>query len=132
MVLGLCSVSFAAVPDTFQFDTPAGPAEQAVREFSRQANLSVTYEPGSLNGFKIQQSLKGAYPWKQGLRRLLAGSGLDFDQSAENYFYVYPVPEITITRRYPHHHRSCICVAIPQAAWCWNEAAILEYAPTCR
>lgn len=134
LVFWLClefsSAPVGAAPQPF--DISAGPAEQAVRQLVNQARLvGVLYEPASLDGFQTR-SLKGAYEWEEALRRLLHGSGLDFRESAPRLIFVHPVPRIPIKRRASQRNltRSCVCVQIPQAAWCW-QGDVIEYEPQC-
>jgi len=72
-----------------EFDIPAGPAEDAVRLFVRQAGLSVLYEPASLNRFKTR-TVKGKYEPVEALRILLDDSGLDFVFTTARFIAVRP------------------------------------------
>jgi len=86
--IGLFSAP-ASAAELRKFDIPAGPAESAVRQFARQAGMSVIYEPGSLGRFKTR-AIKGKYEPLEALRLLLDDSGLDFVSPAPRYISVRP------------------------------------------
>jgi iron complex outermembrane recepter protein len=71
------------------FDIPAGPAENAVRQFGEQAHMSVLYEPRSLDHFKTR-AIKGKYEPAEALRKLLDDSGLDFSRTSKHLVDVRP------------------------------------------
>lgn len=71
------------------FDIPAGPAADSVRKFVDQADLSVIYEADRLTRFKTN-AVKGIYEPAHALRKLLAGSGLDFSVTHSGFLSVSP------------------------------------------
>ncbi|WP_271409077.1 TonB-dependent receptor [Pseudomonas sp. Q1-7] len=57
------------------FDIPAGPLEAALNQFGREAGVLLSFSP-ELTAGRQTQGLRGQYGVDQGLRQLLAGSGL--------------------------------------------------------
>jgi len=65
------------------FDIPPGPLGSALNRFADRAGLALTFDPGLLSGLRTD-GLAGEYTVRAGLRRLLAGSGLDYRFSDAN------------------------------------------------
>lgn len=79
----------ARAAEVREFQIPAGPAEDAVLLFVRQAGLSVLYEPGSLDRFKTR-AVHGKYEPVDALRIMLDDSGLDFVFTTARFIAVRP------------------------------------------
>ncbi len=57
------------------FNVAAGPLEDALNRFGRQAGITMSYAPALVQGRQVR-ALQGEYSVRQGLEALLAGSGL--------------------------------------------------------
>lgn len=75
--------------DVCSFGIPAGPADRAVRQFVRQAKMSVIYEAGRLNRYRTH-AISGQYLPVEALGLLLAGSGLTFTMTTPEFVSVHP------------------------------------------
>lgn len=62
---------------TIQFNIPAQPLEQAIGQFGQQAGISIMASR-ELTGGKQSPGVQGALSAEQGLRQLLAGTGLEW------------------------------------------------------
>ena len=95
LVFTLCLLATAFAPliaaERRNFDVPAGPAQYSVRQFARQAGLSVMFEAGKLKGFRTR-GLKGSFDTVEALAALLEGSGLEFSVSAGLVISIVPRP----------------------------------------
>lgn len=88
LAIGL-RVGPAVAADTRSFDIPAGPADRAVRQFVRQAKMSVIYEAGRLNRYQTR-AIRGQYTPVDALETLLSGSGLSFSMTTPDFVSVHP------------------------------------------
>jgi len=79
----------AVAADVRSFDIPAGPADRAVRQFVRQAKMSVIYEAGRLNRYRTR-AIRGQYAPVEALGMLLSGSGLSFSMTTPDFVSVHP------------------------------------------
>jgi outer membrane receptor protein involved in Fe transport len=69
----LLSPTLAAAP--LAFDVPAGPAEETLAQFARQAGIALAY-PYELTAGRRTRALRGSFETPEALRLLLQGSGL--------------------------------------------------------
>lgn len=90
--VGLLAVSSAAwgqapveAPAQIRLDIPAQPLASALTEFARQSRQQLLYSPDLVAG-KRSAALAGEFSAREGLRRLLAGSGLGFRTTASGTF----------------------------------------------
>ncbi|MFL6605210.1 MAG: TonB-dependent receptor domain-containing protein [Steroidobacteraceae bacterium] len=94
MVFSLCLLAAAFAPslaaERRDFDIPAAPAAYSVRQFARQAGLSVMFEAEKLKRFRTR-ALKGNFDTLEALAALLEGSGLEFSISAGVVISVEPI-----------------------------------------
>lgn len=73
------------------FDIPAGPANLTIRQFVKQAGLSVMYQAGHLKHHRTK-ALQGTYEPTEALRKLLEDSGLEFETTPTRVIKVNPRP----------------------------------------
>lgn len=76
IVCALAAVPAQAAEET-AFDIPAGRLSTALISFATQAGVSIDTSDPALRSIRVG-GLKGRYTLKQGLRRLLRGTGYDF------------------------------------------------------
>lgn len=70
----------AAAPDTvYEFNIPAGELAKALDAFSAQAGVQIGYTP-ELVAEKQARALRERLNWREGLGKLLEGSGLEYQQ----------------------------------------------------
>lgn len=74
-VLSCATALPALAQESKQFDIPAEPLADALSAFGEQSGLQFSADSGLLAG-KLGAALHGSYPAEEGLRRLLAGTGL--------------------------------------------------------
>jgi len=58
------------------YNIPAGPLSQSLNRFASQAGITLSFEPARVEGLRAP-ALQGSYSAQDGLRRLLAASGLE-------------------------------------------------------
>lgn len=61
---------------TYRLDIPGGPLKEALSEFSRQTGLEVRHQADSFEGLTTQ-GVRGEMTAREGLRALVAGTGLE-------------------------------------------------------
>jgi outer membrane receptor protein involved in Fe transport len=81
------AVSGAAWAQTKTFNIPAQPASQAVAAFARQADVQVLLSGEAAAG-RTTNALRGAYSVDEGLRRLLARTGLTANATGPGTYVV--------------------------------------------
>jgi iron complex outermembrane receptor protein len=72
-------------PDRKQFDVPAGPLEDALNRFSRQAGITLSFAPALVQG-RQAAALQGSYSIAQGFGILLADSGLRAERAGNGSY----------------------------------------------
>lgn len=72
-----------------QFNIPSQPLESALEAFGAVSRLQVLYETALTKGRRSTE-VKGTYTQERALRRLLSGTGLDFDYTEERAFTLVP------------------------------------------
>lgn len=72
------------------FNVAAGPLDQALSQFGRQAAIALSTD-ARMTGGKTSPGLQGTYSVEQGLARLLAGTGLALVKTARGDFLLTPV-----------------------------------------
>lgn len=70
-----------------QFNIPAGPLDQALPVFARQANITLAIAPGVIQG-KTTQGIAGTYSPADGLRALIGSNDLRIVASADGKFWI--------------------------------------------
>jgi len=71
------------------FDIPAGPLSAALSGFAKQADITVIFQPHTVQELQ-SAGLTGSYPAQEGLRRLLAGTGLAATEQGNRTFVLRP------------------------------------------
>ncbi|MDQ8727920.1 STN domain-containing protein [Bradyrhizobium sp. LHD-71] len=80
----------AAVDDAaISFDIPAQPLEAALEAFGERSRLQVLYET-ALTAGRRSSEVKGIFTRSTALRRLLSGTGLEFNYTGELAFTLVP------------------------------------------
>lgn len=79
----------SAPPAEFQFNIPSQPLESALEAFGAVSRLQVLYET-ALTKDRRSTEVRGMYTHEVALRRLLSGTGLDFDYTEERAFTLVP------------------------------------------
>jgi TonB family protein len=79
----------SAPPAELQFNIPSQPLESALEAFGTASRLQVLYETALTKGLRSTE-VKGMYTLEVALRRLLLGTGLDFDYTEERAFTLVP------------------------------------------
>jgi hypothetical protein len=80
----------SAPPAELPFNIPSQPLEAALEAFGTVSRLQVLYETALTKGRRSTE-VKGIYTQERALRRLLSGTGLDFDYTEERAFTLVPV-----------------------------------------
>jgi hypothetical protein len=82
----------ASVPPAaeLQFNIPSQPLGSALEAFATVSGLQVLYET-ALTKDRRSTEVRGMYTHEVALRRLLSGTGLDFDYTEERAFTLVPV-----------------------------------------
>lgn len=75
----------AGVQRSIAFDIAAGPLDQALGQFGRQAGIPIATNAGLTAG-KRSQGVQGSYPVVEGFARLLAGTGLASEVQADGSY----------------------------------------------
>lgn len=86
----LAQTAAAAAGALKTFDVPAGPLEEALYRYARQAGITLSFDPALVRG-KNAPALSGSHSVPDGLARLLAGSGL-VGQAEGEAVVVRPAP----------------------------------------
>ena len=81
----VCAVATcpAQAADAISFDVPAGPLNAALISFATQARVSIDASDPALRSVRVG-GLRGRFTLREGLRRLLQGTGYDFRISRGN------------------------------------------------
>jgi hypothetical protein len=90
----VCAAPFAraAQAQPLRIDLPAQSLGSALRAFAQASNQQIIFSENAVRG-KESRSLTGAYSLDDGLRRLLAGSGLAANRTTSGVIYVSPLPQ---------------------------------------
>lgn len=85
----LLAVSACVQADATQkrFDVPAQPAERALNEFARQADITLIFSYDLVAGDRTRE-LKGKYTVDHGLIHLLEGTRLAYRQAADGTYLI--------------------------------------------
>ncbi|TBU80757.1 TonB-dependent siderophore receptor [Pseudomonas daroniae] len=83
-VLCLPIAALQAQSEVLRFEIPAGPLDQALGRYARQAGVALSYDAAQVRG-RDSQGLQGSYSLDDGFARLLQGSGLSARRSADGY-----------------------------------------------
>lgn len=70
-----------------RFDIAGQPAGAALNEFARQADITLIFSYDLIAGARTRP-LKGDYTVGDGLTRLLAGTGLGYQQAGDDTFFI--------------------------------------------
>jgi iron complex outermembrane receptor protein len=89
----------AQAAEEIRFDVPPGPLNVALISFATQASVSIDTSDPALRSLRVA-GLRGRFAVRQGLRRLLKGTGYDFRISRGNVVTVLRQP----VRRAPQAH----------------------------
>ncbi|MFA5630854.1 MAG: TonB-dependent siderophore receptor [Porticoccaceae bacterium] len=76
------------------YDIPAGPLEDALNRFGKEAGIMLSFATEATQGLQ-SGSLKGSYTVQAGLDTLLAGSGLRAESQANGGYTLVKIPEGT-------------------------------------
>lgn len=91
VVLLVCAVaSWAQAASLIDFDVPAQPLDQALHAFGRQSTMAVLVDRELTVG-RRSMPLQGRFTAREGLRRLLEGTGLQAHYSSAQAFTVQPM-----------------------------------------
>lgn len=90
MVAAAMAVPAIAQERTYQFSIPAQDMPSSLRAFARTAGQQVTFDKAAVKG-KRAPALKGSYTVREGMGRLLAGSGLDASWGRSGVIVVRPL-----------------------------------------
>ncbi|MBK1875626.1 STN domain-containing protein [Pelagicoccus mobilis] len=82
IALAVASVPFAWADASIDFDIQPGKASKTLKEFARQAELSIVFDSRSVREVETN-SVSGALSAKQALALLLEGTTLVFEQDEE-------------------------------------------------
>ncbi|RKP57618.1 TonB-dependent siderophore receptor [Pararobbsia silviterrae] len=96
----------AASAATLHYALPAGPLDHALASFAAYAGVSVSYAPGTVEG-KQSPGLTGTYTVREGLDKLLAGTGLEA-ASADDKAYVIQKASAGATPSTPASHTDTV------------------------
>lgn len=88
----IVATSPAHAAEETQFDVPAGQLNVALITFATQARVSVETSDPALRSVRVR-GVKGRYSVREGLRRLLQGTGYDFAISSNRVIRVFPRKE---------------------------------------
>jgi iron complex outermembrane receptor protein len=94
-MLGLASLApLAALADsaTRSYQVPAGELGAALTRFAAQAGVSLSVDPGLVNG-RRSAGLNGSFSVDEGFARLLQGSGLQLQPVAAGAYTLVPAPQ---------------------------------------
>ncbi|MGD8175665.1 TonB-dependent receptor domain-containing protein [Marinimicrobium sp. ARAG 43.8] len=80
------------------FQIPAQPLTRALIRFATQADLQLVYDASTFEGLSTA-GLRGSYPIGAGLDRLLAGTGVNYRITANNYIELTREPVSSDSRR---------------------------------
>ncbi|MFJ4345347.1 TonB-dependent siderophore receptor [Pseudomonas sp. NPDC089401] len=90
LVVGSALVlSIPAVAASFDFDLPAQPLSQALRQIGLQAGVSLAFDERTVAG-KSAPALKGRYDTESAVRMVLMGSGLSLDTQGAVWLIAAP------------------------------------------
>lgn len=81
----------SAVAERKTYDLPGGALEDALNRFSRQAGITLSFDPALVQGRSVP-ALQGTYTAREGLDALLAGSRLQAVSAEDGTFGLRTVP----------------------------------------
>lgn len=79
-----------AQPARMTFEQAAAPLESALNQYAGTARVTLSFDP-ALTAGREAPALRGAYSVAGGFAALLAGSGLQAEQTGERHFIIRPV-----------------------------------------
>ncbi|GAB7531700.1 TonB-dependent siderophore receptor [Pseudomonas sp. 3A(2025)] len=77
-----------------RYDLAAGSLEESLNSFAQVAGITLPFDPALVRG-KQAPALRGEYGVREGLDRLLAGSGLAITRNASGNWLLYPLSNQT-------------------------------------
>lgn len=93
----LAHLQAQTVVATRSYAVPSGELATALGQFAEQAGVAVLFEPATVQGLS-SPGVSGPHAPEEGLRRLLAGTGLRLRDSGPGAFIVVPGPTDGVTR----------------------------------
>lgn len=85
--LAVTSLAMAATP-TYRFEIPAQPMAQALNAFARISHQQIVFDESQLRG-RTSTAVEGTYTANDALHRILAGSGLTEERTAEGVIAIH-------------------------------------------
>lgn len=89
MLAGVAAVAISApapaLAQAIEFDIPAQGLGPALQQFAVRADTQILFSPELVSSYRTE-GVRGSFTPEEALRRLLRGTGLDFQKSGQNVF----------------------------------------------